>query len=353
MNIFSQDKNKMCRKLEFKFARNVTFLFCCFLKSNIIFSQVATTIYNKISPSTVTIETNKGLGSGFFVAPNIIATNYHVIEGASYANCYTNEQGAKYEIDGYLAVDKNVDLVLLQVSKLNKPALQFAVTSPAIGQNIYVVGSPKGLPATISEGIVSGLRDLNNYKLIQMTAPISPGSSGGPVVNSNGELIGISVSQLRDGQNLNFAIPKSYLEILLSFKSDNAIKIASLNLNEELQVFSEMIDSYGIEIFHFGGIGSHQIQIQAFYLTDHGYLDDPKSRINYFFNNAGNLWITPIPGYKIENLRRYTDEEEMIPLECEDNGYCYLEILNKMQNKFYLIMKKTTFEDYIENKNKE
>jgi hypothetical protein len=192
------------------------------------FSQDATGVYKNTVGSTVTIETDNGLGSGFFVAPNIIATNYHVIEGASEAFCFSNNSTAKFEIEGYVAADQNVDLILLKVSQLNKPSLTMAKESVSPGQQLYVIGSPKGLPATISDGIVSGMRDFDGYKLIQMTAPISPGSSGGPVMNSKGELIGISVSQLTEGQNLNFAIPKSYLELLLQFKKEYAIPLNTL-----------------------------------------------------------------------------------------------------------------------------
>jgi hypothetical protein len=172
------------------------------------------------------------------VAPNIIATNYHVIEGATKASCYTDDSSIKYDIEGYVAADLNVDLILLKVPSLNEPALVLSNEPVSPGQKIYAFGSPKGLPATISDGIVSGMRDFDGYKLIQMTAPISPGSSGGPVINMKGELIGISVSQLTEGQNLNFAIPKSYLELLLQFKKENATSISTL-YNENNSTYSE------------------------------------------------------------------------------------------------------------------
>jgi uncharacterized protein (TIGR02145 family) len=193
-----------------------------------IFAQDATNIYRNTVNSTVTIETDIGLGSGFFISENIIVTNYHVIEGASEAYCYTNNSSSKYKIEGYLAVDKLVDLILLKVSGLNRTALRIASGSPTPGQKIFVIGSPKGLPATISDGIISGLRDFEGKKLIQITAPISPGSSGGPVLNANGELIGVSVGQFKEGQNLNFAIPKSNLELLLKLKSTIPRSITTL-----------------------------------------------------------------------------------------------------------------------------
>jgi uncharacterized protein (TIGR02145 family) len=205
----------------------ITMLIITFL-ARIIIAQDATLIYKNTVNSTVTIETDIGLGSGFFVSENVIVTNYHVIEGASEAYCYTNNSSTKYKIEGYLAVDKSVDLILLKVSGLNRTALKIAPGSVTPGQKVYVIGSPKGLPASISDGMVSGLRDFEGYKLIQITAPISPGSSGGPVLNANGELIGVSVGQYKDGQNLNFAIPKSNLEKLLIAQEINFIPITSL-----------------------------------------------------------------------------------------------------------------------------
>jgi peptidylprolyl isomerase len=201
--------------------RNILILIFVLNSVNYLFSQDASLIYKNTVNSTCTILTDNGSqGSGFFVAPNIIATNYHVVAGAASASCYLNNSDIEYQIEGYIGVDKSVDLILLKVSTLNKPAIKFASTPVSIGQKVYVLGSPRGLPATISDGIISGMRDFEGNKLLQMTASISPGSSGGPVLNSNSELIGISVSQLHDGQNINFAIPKSYLEILLNFKKE-------------------------------------------------------------------------------------------------------------------------------------
>ena len=129
---------------------------------NHFFSQDASVIYKNIVNSTITIITDEGSqGSGFFVAPNIIATNYHVMEGATNASCYLNNSDTEYKIDGYVGVDKSVDLILLKVSTLNKSAIKLAVSTASIGQKVYVLGSPRGLPATISDGIISGMRDFD------------------------------------------------------------------------------------------------------------------------------------------------------------------------------------------------
>ncbi len=231
----------------------IKFLFFSVILVGHLYGQNATSVYNKVSKSTVTIETNEGsLGSGFFIAENIIVTNYHVIEGATQANCYLINSNISYSIEGYLAVDKNADLILLKVSNLNKPPIKLSLSNDVIGQKVFVIGSPKGLPGTISDGIISAFRDTDGTRLIQMTAPISSGSSGGPVLNSLGELIGISVSQIVEGQNLNFAIPKSYLELLIKYKRSYSEPIR--NLIEKLKIGDEYA---GGIIFYLDASGKH------------------------------------------------------------------------------------------------
>ncbi len=210
--------------------KNLIFSIIITCLQSILYAQDATAIYNNTVNSTVTIETDIGLGSGFFVGKNIIVTNYHVIAGSSIAYCYLSNSTIKFKIDGYLASDKESDLILLQVSGLNMPKVKMSEIAVSPGQKVYVIGSPIGLPATISDGIVSGLREFKGIKLIQITAPISHGSSGGPVLNSQGEVVGISVGQMNDGQNLNFAIPRINLERLLNHKKSYSIPINSLSL---------------------------------------------------------------------------------------------------------------------------
>jgi len=219
--------------------KKINLIVCFVLISFFVAAQSAELVYKNNVNSTVTIETEIGQGSGFFVGPNLIATNYHVIEGASEAFCYTNSSASKYEIEGFVAVDKKVDLVILKVKGLNKPAIKMATSTPTPGQKVYVLGSPKGLPATITDGIVSGLRDWDGTKLIQISAPISHGSSGGPVLNANGLLVGIAVGAFEDGQNLNFAIPKSNLDLLLGFKKSYPTPLASLDGGSENKTASK------------------------------------------------------------------------------------------------------------------
>ena len=154
-----------------------------------------------------------GIGSGFFVKSDLIATNYHVIEGAAKGTAKLVGKNTTYNIEGVTATDKNNDLALLKVTAYGiKPLSLGNSDTVRIGETVYVSGNPKGLEGTFSDGIISSRRDKYTKERLQMTAPISPGSSGGPVLNRKGEVIGVSFAQHRalDAENLNFPIPSKY-----------------------------------------------------------------------------------------------------------------------------------------------
>ena len=185
-------------------------------------------IIKRIEPSIVVVFAydDKGeflkLGSGFFITQRgDIITNYHVLQGASSAEIKTSD-GKTYPITYIVAKDEQSDIIRLSVdipSQYVYP-LSLSTTIPEVGERIIVYGSPLGLEKTVSDGIISAIREVPGYgKLIQITAPISPGSSGSPVLNMKGEVIGIATFQMVEGQSLNFAIPSE--------------RIANLNLAEE------------------------------------------------------------------------------------------------------------------------
>ena len=185
-------------------------------------AQTAPEIAQKAFRSTVLLvmEDSKGqtlsLGSGFFVRDGEIATNFHVVEGATRGYAKLIGQATKYNIEGITGIDPNYDLAILKISGGNLPSLALGDSgSVQVGESIYAVGNPQGLEGTFSQGIISSIREFKEGKLFQMTAPISPGSSGGPVLNAAGEAIGVSVATFKGGQNLNFAIPSIYLKSLL------------------------------------------------------------------------------------------------------------------------------------------
>ena len=194
-----------------------------FCRISTVSAQTAPEIAEKALAATVYLEMQDsngvplGFGSGFFVGDNLIATNYHVIEGAARGTAKLVGQFSTYTIEGVTATDKTNDLALLKVTVSGIKPLPLGNSSDVkIGETVYVAGNPKGLEGTFSNGIISSRRDQDTKERLQMTAPISPGSSGGPVLNSKGEVIGVSFMTLVGGQNLNFAIPSRYLTELLT-----------------------------------------------------------------------------------------------------------------------------------------
>ena len=175
---------------------------------------LAATVYLEMHDSTGTM---LSFGSGFFVKPNQIATNFHVIEGAAQGTAKLVGKDTTYNIEGTVATDKDNDLAVLRVTASGVAPLPLGDSDTVnIGAKVYVASNPKGLEGTFSDGLISR-RESYPKNQFQMTAPISPGSSGGPVLNSRGEVIGISVAAHRalDAQNLNFAIPANSLKALL------------------------------------------------------------------------------------------------------------------------------------------
>ncbi|MDD9973448.1 MAG: tetratricopeptide repeat-containing serine protease family protein [Candidatus Poribacteria bacterium] len=203
----------------------VTFTVLLFCLTNSTTAQTVPEIAEKALAATVYLEMKDsvglplGFGSGFFVKPNLIATNYHVIAGAASGTAKLVGKYTTYKIEGWTATDEDNDLALLKVSAYGiKPLPLGNSDAVKIGETVYVAGNPKGLEGTFSDGIISSRRGKYTKERFQMTAPISPGSSGGPVLNSKGEVIGVSVAVHRDldAQNLNFSIRSNYLGTLLT-----------------------------------------------------------------------------------------------------------------------------------------
>jgi tetratricopeptide (TPR) repeat protein len=179
-------------------------------------------LVRRIKPSAVAIETydSRGekllRGSGFFVEADRIVTNRHVLEGAYKAEVHSSSGGV-FPVKGVLAVDAEGDLALL---KIDAPApsiraLPLDKTSPAEGESVVVIGNPLGLEGSVTNGIVSAVRDIPTFgRIIQITAPISSGSSGSPVVNMQGQVIGVATLQITGGQSVNFAIPSERISQL-------------------------------------------------------------------------------------------------------------------------------------------
>lgn len=152
-------------------------------------------------------------GSGFVARQDgVIVTNHHVIADAQYVAVKIGSR--KLEVNGVLHVDKHSDIAILKLQAKGLPVVKIANSEKAkVGDKIYVISSPQGLENTLSDGILSGIRRIDeDRRVLQITAPISPGSSGGPVFNPAGEVIGIATFLLKGSQNLNFALPAELLK---------------------------------------------------------------------------------------------------------------------------------------------
>ena len=180
-------------------------------------------IAQKALASTVLILTTDAtgdpmaLGSGFFISNDQVVSNWHVVEGATTAYALSVDERTRYKIEGIIAMNPKQDLVILKVSGEGSPLPLGDSNITQIGESIYVTGNPKGWTGTFSIGVISSFQMRYAGKRIQITAPVSPGSSGGPVLNDKGEVIGVvyAVHSGPDAQNLNLAIPVNYLKALL------------------------------------------------------------------------------------------------------------------------------------------
>ena len=154
------------------------------------------------------------LGTCFvYAADGKIITNYHVIKDAYSAKVYINEK--TYQVKKILAYDKDKDLVVLKIDANNLKAVNICKKEHQVGKTIFAIGSSRGLTSTFSQGIVTfANREIDGVKYVQHDAAISSGNSGGPLVNSYCEVIGINTMTIKDSQNLNFAISVNEIDNL-------------------------------------------------------------------------------------------------------------------------------------------
>ena len=157
-------------------------------------------------------------GSGFLISKDgHIVTNYHVIRNGSSA-LVKLPNGTLFAVDGVLASDKTRDVAIIKAHGNDFRALTLGDSDRLqVGEEVVAIGNPLSLESTVSNGIVSAIRTVEDEggKFLQITAPISPGSSGGPLFNMAGEVVGITTSHLVGGQNLNFAIPINDMKLML------------------------------------------------------------------------------------------------------------------------------------------
>lgn len=167
-------------------------------------------IFNRARPAVVVIvagdANSAALGSGFVVSRDRIATNHHVLEGMNQAYVVFSD-GAVKQVSGVVADSIEQDLIILRAETGNRPSLPFGdELSLQQGDPVYALGAPKGLELTFTNGIVSSFRKSEAQFLIQTTAPIAPGSSGGPLFDRAGRVVGVTTSMLSDAPGIYFSV---------------------------------------------------------------------------------------------------------------------------------------------------
>jgi tetratricopeptide (TPR) repeat protein len=216
-------------------------------------------LVRRVKPSVVSVLTYdaKGepliSGSGFFIRPGQVVTNMHVIRGARRVEIHTLEgKGRTYPVAGALAVDEEADLALLSVevpAERTRP-LPLATALPDEGEQVFLIGNPLRLEGSVSDGIVSAVREVPAVgRIIQITAPVSHGNSGSPLLNMSGQVIGIVTVKVTNGQNINLALG---VERIASLQPAELIAFDQLASKNKSTTQPEVL----AELWYRGGIDS-------------------------------------------------------------------------------------------------
>ena len=183
-------------------------------------------IFQRVSPSVFVVEALGGngesldLGSGVAIGPNVVITNCHVVENGSSLRI---SRGHKKWAARLVQALPNHDLCGLRPSQLDLARVSIRPSSTLeTGESVYAIGAPEGLELTFSQGVISALRETDGVHVVQTSAPTSPGSSGGGLFDTEGNLVGITTFQYREGQSLNFAMPGEWVSDVLAHSNNTA-----------------------------------------------------------------------------------------------------------------------------------
>lgn len=196
--------------------KSVAIAVLTFLGSTFAQQTAPETLYKNVVPSVITLRVEKKdgssvVGSAFLITNSGIAgTAWHVVSGATHVAARFAD-GEQFEVSGLIDKDEKRDLALIRVKTFGRQEASVNPNEPQVGSKAYIIGAPLGLEFSITEGLVSQIQEISGTRQYQFSSPASPGNSGGPLLNDKGEVIGIVSWQVRDGQNLNFAIPSRYL----------------------------------------------------------------------------------------------------------------------------------------------
>jgi S1-C subfamily serine protease len=217
-------------------------------------STVLVRVYNSSNMSNAKLIS---MGSGVVLENNIIVTNKHVTQnGFRYGISYSNtEEGKEYRSSAQLNPFSQIDINILDSPDTTQKAAKLGDSDTLKqGQKVVAIGSPLGMKNTVSEGVISGFRTIYNQKYIQITAQISPGSSGGGLYDMYGNLVGITTASVKGGEDLNLAIPINDVKKILK---DNFVK-TSISIHNKIKgltfngegIFFETLPYYLDKYFH-------------------------------------------------------------------------------------------------------
>jgi len=221
--------------------------FAAMLAGSIFLSRAAELppeqIYEKVLPSVLTLRVENRAGDRYvgtaFLAlkPGIAVTAWHVIYDAVKVTAKFAD-GASCEVHGFVDFDETKDIALIKVEPKDRPLVNFAVAKPLVGSRTYVIGSPKGYEFSIGDGLLSQIQKVDGFDQYQVSCPFSPGNSGGPILNSRADVVGIAAWTRNGAQNVNFATPVGEVSRLNPDKAvtrwkDNAKKKGLFSFNDD------------------------------------------------------------------------------------------------------------------------
>ena len=222
-------------------------------------------VYKKCANSVVTVDAGTSIGSGFFIDDYILVTNYHVIEDATELSViFSNDK--QYKVTQVLGFDIGLDIAILK-TECKGTAIKRNTHGAASGETVYTLGSPRAFADTFAAGIISNpKRVYDDVTYIQTDATISSGNSGGPLLNSYGEVIGINSWYRTDAQNLNFAIEISQID-----KVDRSHPMTTKEFIENLNGKTALMDYVYKNGTYYPEYNSYQIfDIAAFDELEYG-----------------------------------------------------------------------------------
>ena len=189
-------------------------------------------------------------GTAFLVlgSDGLAETALHVVQDGIAARA-TFEDGQEYDVLGLVDKDEENDIALIRIDETGRKPLPLGLLPPDVGSKAYVIGAPEGLDFSISDGLISQIRRLDSKSTVyQFSCPASPGNSGGPVMDSHGNVIGVVSFQFEDGQNLNFAIPSSYIVHLKSTAPTKKWALMKIEQEEAIKAGETTKEAHVLEI---------------------------------------------------------------------------------------------------------